>query len=279
MVIVGDDVARRPQPIAVQRRANLAAIREGDRGRTIPWLHQRGIVLIEGAPFRIHQRVLRPCFRDQHHHGMRKRVAARDQDLQRIVDAGGIRLPGAWDQWPHLVQVRPDELRGHRTPARMHPVHIAANRVDLAVVREEAIGMRQPPRGERVGREALVDQRQSRLGQRIVQVLVEGPHLWREQQALIDHRARRERWHVKLAQPRKVPLPFNSTQVVQRLLADGQDFALERILILHFRACHDDRLADHRHRFDDALAETGQVYRDLPPSQQRLALSGNIVLE
>ena len=135
MIVVGHDVACGTQAVAIQRRADLAAISEGDRRRTVPRLHQRRVVLIEGAPVRIHQRVLCPRLRNQHHHRMGQRVAAGDQYLQRVVDAGGVRL-AMRDQRPHLVEVRPDQFRRHRVPPRVHPVDVAADRVDLAVVRE-----------------------------------------------------------------------------------------------------------------------------------------------
>ena len=57
MVVVGDDVARRPEAVAVERGADLAAVGEGDRRRPVPRLHQRRMVLVEGAPLRVHQRV------------------------------------------------------------------------------------------------------------------------------------------------------------------------------------------------------------------------------
>ncbi len=48
-VVLGDVVARRPQAVAIQHRADLPAVGEGDRGRAIPGLHQAGVVLVEGA--------------------------------------------------------------------------------------------------------------------------------------------------------------------------------------------------------------------------------------
>ena len=108
LVVIGDDVARRAQPIAIQRRANLAAIGEGNRGGAIPGFHQRGVVFVESAPIRIHQRITRPGFRDQHHHRMRKRITARHQDFQGIINAGGIRLAMRY-QRPHLIQIRPQQ--------------------------------------------------------------------------------------------------------------------------------------------------------------------------
>ena len=67
-VVVGDEIARGPQAVAVERRADLAAVGEGDRGRAVPRLHQRGVIFVEGAPLLVHQRIAGPGFRDQHHH-------------------------------------------------------------------------------------------------------------------------------------------------------------------------------------------------------------------
>ena len=70
-VIVGNQVARRPQPIAVKRRADHPAIREGNGGRTIPRLHQRGVIFVERPLPRVHVRIAGPCLGDQHGHGVR----------------------------------------------------------------------------------------------------------------------------------------------------------------------------------------------------------------
>ena len=161
VVVVGDDVARRTQPVAIQRGADLPTVGEGDRRRAVPRLHQRRVVFVERLAVRIHQRIVRPGFRDQHHHRMRQRVAAGDQDFQRVVDAGGIRLAMRNDR-PHLVQIRPDQVRFHRPAPRIHPVDVAADGVDFAVMGQEAVRVRQLPGRERVGGEALMHQRQRR---------------------------------------------------------------------------------------------------------------------
>ena len=75
-VVVGDDVARRPQAVAVERRADLAAVGERHRRRAVPGLHQRRVVLVERAPVLVHQRVAGPGLGDHQHHRVRERVAA-----------------------------------------------------------------------------------------------------------------------------------------------------------------------------------------------------------
>ena len=166
-------------------------------GRAVPRLHQGGVIFVEGLALGIHQRIAGPRLRDQHHHGVRQRVAAGDQQLERIVDAGGVGL-AVRDDRPHLVEVGADQVGFHGAPAGIHPVDVAAHRVDLAVMGDEAVGMRQPPRREGVGREALMHQAERRLGQRIAQILVEALDLRRQQQALVDHGARGEGRHVEL---------------------------------------------------------------------------------
>ena len=74
--VVGDDVARRAEPVAVERRGDLAAVGEGDRRRPVPRLHDRGVVLVEGAPLLVHERVAGPGLGDQRHRRMRQLVAA-----------------------------------------------------------------------------------------------------------------------------------------------------------------------------------------------------------
>ena len=121
--------------------------------------------------------------------------------------------------------------------ARIHPVDVAAHGVDLAVMGDEAVGMRQLPGREGVGGEALMHQRQRRCGQRIAQVVVEAADLRRQQQALVDHRARREGRHVEIAQRRQAAASRPASRsVVLGLLADGQQLALERVLVLDRRA-------------------------------------------
>ena len=187
-VVAGEQIARGTQAIAVERRADLAAVGEGHRGGPVPWLHDRGVVFVEGAPLLIHQRVARPGLRNHHHHGVGERVAALHQEFERVVEAGGVRLPFVGDR-PQLLDVFSEQRRGYVGLPRRHPVDVAAQRVDLAVVRDVAVGMRQRPGREGVGGEALMHQRDRALEFRIVQVRIIRAELVGEEHALVDHRA------------------------------------------------------------------------------------------
>ncbi len=142
----------------------------------------------------VHQRVVLPRFRDHHHHGVRDRVTRHHEQLERVVEARGIGLPFV-DQRVQLLQVVA-QLRGlHHAFAGAHPVEVALDRVDLAVVRDHPVGMRQRPFRESVGREALVHERERRDAALVGEVLVVDADLVGEQQTLVDDRAGRHRRH------------------------------------------------------------------------------------
>ena len=169
--VLGDEIAGRPKPVAVEGRADLAAVGEADRGGAVPRLHEGGVVLVEGAPVLVHERVAGPGLGDQHHHGVRKRIAAPHQELEGVVEAGGVGLALVGDR-PDLRDVVAEELGVDRRLAGRHPVHVAAQRVDLAVVGDHAVGVRELPAREGVRGEALVDESESALEARVAQVRV-----------------------------------------------------------------------------------------------------------
>ncbi len=123
--ILGHEVAGGPEAVAVEGRADLASVGEADSGRAIPWLHQGGMILVECLALLAHERVAGPGLRDQHHHGMGERVATLDQELERIVEAGGVRLPLVGDG-PELRDVVAEEFGIDTGLARRHPVDVAA---------------------------------------------------------------------------------------------------------------------------------------------------------
>ena len=249
-IVVGDEIAGGTKPIAVERRADLAAVGERDGGRTVPRLHQRGVIFVERAALFVHQRIAGPGFRDQHHHRVAERIAALDQEFERVVEAGGVRLALVGDR-PQLRDVVAEQFGIDARLARGHPVDVAAQRVDLAVVRDHAIGMREPPGGEGVGGEALMDERQRGLVARVQKVPVIGRELMGEHHALVDDGAGRERHGVVLGQPRVAEL----VDSVRDHLADDEQPTLEVVLAGEVRRAADENLLHHRFDRLHALAE------------------------
>ena len=224
-VVVGEQIARRPQAVAVERGADLAAVGEGDRRRAVPRLHQRGVVFVESAPLLVHERIARPGLGDHHHHGVGERIAALREEFERVVEAGGVGLALVGDR-PQLGDVLAEQRRGDRRLPRRHPVDVAAQRVDLAVVRDVAVGMRQRPGREGVGGEALMHQRQRALEIRVVQVGIIGAELVGQEHALVDHRAARHRHRVIVGGAARAP----AVDGVGDRLAHDVELALEGVL-------------------------------------------------
>ena len=158
-VVLGDVVAGRAQPVTVEHRADHRTVRERDRGRTVPGLHEGGVVLVEGSYLRLHGLVVVPRLRDHHQHSVRERPPVHDQELEHVVERGGV-TARFLDHRQGLLQVLFHHLGAAERRARPHPVDIAAQRVDLTIVGDVAVRMRERPRRERVGAEALVDERQ-----------------------------------------------------------------------------------------------------------------------
>ena len=69
---------------------------------------------------------------------MGQRIAAGHQKLERVVETGGVGL-AVRDQRPHLVQIGPEQFGFHGAAARIDPVDVAAHRIDLAIMGDEAV--------------------------------------------------------------------------------------------------------------------------------------------
>ena len=263
-VVVGDEIARGPQAVAVERRADLAPVGERHRRRAVPRLHQRGVIFVEGAPLLVHQRIAGPGLRDQHHHRVAQRIAALNEKLERVVEAGGVRLALVGDR-PQLRDVVAEQFGVDARLTRRHPVDVAAQRVDLAVVRDHAIGMREAPGRKGVGREALMDQRERGLEARVQQVAVIGRELADQHHALVDDGAGRHRDRVIF---RDLPGP-DRVDAIGDDLADDEQPPLEIVFGRDVGGTADEDLLHHRLDRLDAFAKPRIVDRHVAPAEQR----------
>ncbi len=270
-VVVGDAVARRAQAVAIKRGTDLAAVGEHDRCGAVPRLHHRGVIFVERAAAVVHRAVVFPRLGDHHHDRVADRVAGHRQQFEAVVERGGVRLVREADRI-ELLQVRAQHRRGHHAFARAHPVVVALDGVDLAVVRDIAVRMRERPLGERVGREPLVHEAERRHATCVLQVAVVGADLIGEQQPLVDHGAAAHARHVVL-------LAVRELQALDRGaggLADHVELALERVLHDHVIAAADEDLTKQR-----LLGAHGRahrhfgVYRHVAPAEQHLAFGMN----
>ena len=190
--VARDLVAGGSEPIAVHDRGGDAAVGEGHGGGAVPRLLEAGVVLVEGPQLGVHVGHVLPGLWDQHHHRVQQ-IAARDREqLERLVERGGV---GAYrpDRREELLDLVAPDGRGQLRLARLHPVAVAEQRVDLAVVRDVAERLRERPVRQRVRREALVEERDRGDRALVREVRVEARQLRRDHQPLVDDRARRHR--------------------------------------------------------------------------------------
>ena len=264
--------ARRPQPVAIEHRADDRAVGERDRRRTIPRLHQRCVELVVGPPLGREQLVVLPRLGDHHQHGFGQRVAAHVQQLDRFVEAHRVAAAGS----AHGEQAREiagDQIGRQQRFARAHPVAVGLHRVDLAVVGDESIRMRERPRREGVGREAAVHERDGRLDPAVGEIGEERQQLPCREHALVDERARRQRG--------KVDAVVRGRHAAHRLVA-LVDACLEVDLVLDALAhriqatiegqpaevvAADEELREVGHRRAAALAEDRRIDRHFAPAE------------
>ena len=203
---------------------------------------------------------------------MRERAAAHHQELERVVDAGRVALVLV-DDGEELGDVVAEELRLQAALARAHPVHVALERVDLAVVADVAVGVRERPRRERVRAEARVDHRQRADDAGIGQVRVILSDLIRQQQALVDDGVHGHAGHVEVLPP----LDGRLADGVLDALADDVELALELRLIE--AVAGDEDLPDGRLRPARLRADRAALDGHVAPAQQPRAFLRDHLLE
>ena len=84
--VLGYPVTRRAQAVAIEHRADAAAVGKRDRSGAIPRLHHGRMVLVEGALAIAHQRIVLPRLGNHHHRGMRERASRTNEQFEAIIE-------------------------------------------------------------------------------------------------------------------------------------------------------------------------------------------------
>ena len=273
-VVARDVVARGAQAVAVERRAHVVAVGVRDGGGAVPRLGQHGLVCAERTTLLGELGVLVPRLGQQHRDRTRQRAAVHHEELEHVVEHRGVGAL-APDDGHDLLQLRAHHGRVQLRLACADAVHVAAQRVDLAVVDDVAVGVRALPARRRVRGVARVHERDGRLGPGVAEVAIERAQLRRHEHALVHDGVGAHGAHVeRLARKRALLLGHlldNAARHVQlalEVLAGGSRLgpAQERL--------HDVRTA--------AVCRVAQVVRvdgHLAPEQQGHALLRAAVLE
>ena len=265
-VIIGHIVPGRPQTVAVEAGADLVAVREQDRGGTVPGLHHRGVVVVHVLLLAAHGVVGLPGFRDADHHGEGQVHAVHDEELESVVQHGGIG-PGGVDHRQDLLVVLGEERRLHGLAPGEHAVRVAADGVDLTVVDDEPVRVCPFPAGVRVGGEPGMDHGDVRNEVLFLEVFVKASQLMYEEHAFINDGPGGQRADVC---------------VVVGLFEDPADhieFAVEVDAGLAVLRFFDETLLDEGHLVDRFLPESLGTGRDFTPAEELEALFGGDDLE
>ncbi len=267
-VVVGHVEPTRTQAVAIENRADVMTVGERDGCGTIPGLHETGVVLVKVALLRGHRPVPFPGLRNHHHDRFLKGPAGHQQELQHVVEGPGVGAVGL-DDGEELGELILEEIALHDALSRVHPVRVAAQRVDLAVVRHEAVGLRPVPRRKRVRGEPRVHHGEVRGVVGVAEVGEVGKELLRRELSLVDDDLRRQAANVEHLRL----IELGSPELRTGALPDHVQLSLESLALQPIRRLDkellDDRLARLRGR---AYVGALGVRRHASPADELLSL-------
>ena len=272
--VLGVDPPGGAQAIAVQDGADANAVGEGDGGGTVPGLHEAGVVLVEGLPQRAHGLVPAPGLGHHHHQRMGQGPARHVEQLQDVVEHRRVRALEVDDR-QDLLQVGAQDAGREEPLAALHPVHVAAQGVDLTVVGDVAVGVGPGPAGEGVGGEAGVHHGQAGHKGLFGQIRIEGAELLGVQHALVDHGPAGEAGDVEVTAARQ----HRAGHPLLGQAADHVELALEVHARRRGGAPTDEDLADDGLAGPGGEPQRGVVRGDVAPAQDHLALAGGRLFE
>ena len=138
-----------------------------------------------------HGGVIAKTFRDQQRLGHGRIAPCAHQQFKHIIKRGGIRTAGLH----HRLDIFHEGIKqrmGKPRFMRLHPIHIAMQRIDFAIMRQRAERLRQAPGGEGIGRITLMINGKAADETLIQQIGIEFRQRFRQEHALVDDGPRRE---------------------------------------------------------------------------------------
>ena len=258
---VGYGKTQRAQAITVQPGNHPTAIRRGDGGRAVPRLHDCVAIQEHVAVRGRHRAVLPGAGRDHQRLGHRRIPPGTAQQLKHVIQGRGVG-PARLNDWLHVVYQRPQFPGCQAGFVRLHPVAIASDGVDLAVMRQHPERLRQLPGREGVGAVALVVNGEPADEARVQQVRIELGQRRGQEHALVDDAAARQRADVELRHLRGDDGFFDPA-------ADDVQITLELVGVGAGAADHD--LLDLGPGSVGLFADAGDVDRHLTPAIDAVA--------
>ncbi len=158
-VVLGDGVAGRTKTVSIEHTTGIATIAEEQGSRTIPWLHQDRVILIECLQVFGDWVLVVEALRYHDCHGVRQRQTTHHEELEHVVETGRVTHVRLYDR-RDLTNIA-ESLAAQHTLTSLHPCTVTTDGIDLTIVAEETERLSQAPCREGVGREARVNECQT----------------------------------------------------------------------------------------------------------------------
>ena len=257
-IIRGQRIARGAQAVAVQHGASIDAIGKNDGGRTVPGLHHGGVVFKETAHIRPQMVIDAPGLRHEHKHDMAQVPSGGGQQLNHVVQAGGIALAGG-NKRQQLLQVIPQQSGRQMRLTHAQVIQVPAQGIDFPVVGQIPEGMGQAPGWERIRAVALVDKSQGGFEMLAGQISVKSFNLRAEEQPLVHNAAAGAAAHITAFHA-----PFHFP-------AHHEQFAFKFRLIRKTAAVNE-QLTDQGARALGVFTDAVPIHGNLPPRNHAAAV-------
>ena len=123
-VVVSNVIARGPQAVAVENRADAGAVRECYGRRSIPRLDQAGVVFVERFFLCGHACVLLPSLWNHHQQRFWQSSTRHQQEFQDVIEGAGVRAVRLNDG-EQFFNVLAEVLRSHGSFPGVHGIDVA----------------------------------------------------------------------------------------------------------------------------------------------------------
>ena len=130
--LFSDGIATGAQAVSVEHTTCVATIAEQQGCRTVPRLHQDGVILVEGLQILRDGVLVVEALRHQDSHRLRQGESAHHQELEHVVETGRVTHTLLHNR-AQILDVTQCLTRKH-TLTSLHPPTITSDGVDLTVM-------------------------------------------------------------------------------------------------------------------------------------------------
>ena len=211
----------------------------------------------------IQRRILLPGRRDQHLHTLQQVTPGRCQQFQHIIELRGIASSFLHDR-QEIAEFTYPKRREQSALARLHPVTIALERIDLPIVSKQTHRLRQRPGGKGIGAVALVKDGEGAGKTFVGQVEIKARQFVRSQQSLVYDGGMRKRDNIAIVDVR----------LLQALLDQATSVIQDAFIVDHRQVLrtHEQYLLDSRSGGTSALTGDSIIDRWMPPPQEEQSI-------